>query len=104
MVEFFEKLNKGVSQAAEKIDIWTQIGKLKLEKRKVDSRLNKVYSQFGKKIYSLYEKEGYSEINKEEVSANLSQIEEILNEQLSLKEKIELLKAENKTEKEENID
>ena len=104
MAEFFEKLNKGVSQAAEKIDIWTQIGKLKLEKRKVDSRLNKVYSQFGGKIYSLYEKEGYSEINKEEVSANLSQIEEILNEQLSLKEKIELLKAENKTEKEENID
>ena len=101
---FFEKLNKGVSQAAEKIDLWTQVGKLKLEKRKVDSRLNKVYSKFGEKIYSLYEKEGYSEINKEEVSANLSQIEEILNEQLSLKEKIELLRTENKAEQEENID
>jgi len=100
MDEFFEKLNKNMSFAAEKIDVWTQIGKLKLEKRKIDSRLKKAYALFGEKVHSLFLQEGYSEIKTDNVSANLSQIEEILKDQQLIKEKIELLKAENEPEKE----
>ena len=104
MEEFFKKLNKGFTKAAKKIDVWTQIGQLKIEKRKIASKLKVVYGQLGKEVYKYFEEEGYSEIKKEEVSANLTQIEEYLQKQIELTEKIELLKAEEKEKHEEETD
>ena len=94
MEEFFEKLNKNAKIAAEKIDIWTQTGRLAFDKKKLESRLNNAYKQFGKKVYSLYDEQGYSEISKDEVSSDISSIDDIINEIKAVKEKIELLKAE----------
>lgn len=104
MDDFFEKLNKNVSKAAEKMDVWTQVGKLKLDQKKLESRLKKHYGEFGKKIYRMYGTEGYSEVKKDDVSADIEQIEEIIKEQENLKEKIELLKAEPDNGNDEKLD